>query len=116
MFADRVVPEEGLLTVEDVELEPAGLRGLPMHRAAHGLGMAVCAHCDGSGEGFRAEPKGCTCAFGLVLVAPMVQRRRGSVVIADEHWSTYNQRMYSSVEVPAVYEAVSGIERGRVVA
>ncbi|WP_217999962.1 hypothetical protein, partial [Nocardia veterana] len=39
----------------------------------------VCRHCRGTGEGFKAGPTGCTCAFGLVLVAPLIQRRRALI-------------------------------------
>lgn len=64
---------------------------------------AVCSHCHGTGEGFKAGPKGCTCAFGLALVAPALERRRNLVpgttmhVVDRGHWSEYNHRTYGVV-------------------
>ncbi|KZM73823.1 hypothetical protein [Nocardia terpenica] len=67
---------------------------------------AVCGHCHGTGEGFRSESKGCTCAFGLALVAPEIERRRnlpgtGLHQIDEGHWSSYNHITYG---VPVVRE------------
>ncbi|MEV0466223.1 hypothetical protein AB0I30_33860 [Nocardia tengchongensis] len=72
----------------------------------------VCSHCHGTGEGFKAEPKGCTCAFGLALVAPAIERRRelipGKAAVIDEgHWSQYNHRTYG-VTISAKVYAVTG--------
>ncbi|MEV6337196.1 hypothetical protein AB0M12_21055 [Nocardia vinacea] len=59
---------------------------------------AVCRQCDGTGLAFSG-PQGCTCAFGLIHIAPAVQRvlyttRRGEVVTEHGHWSSYNDRTY----------------------
>lgn len=63
----------------------------------------VCRHCHGTGEGFKAGPHGCTCAFGLVLVAPLIQRRRALIpgpnplyTVDEGHWSAYFHRKYAS--------------------
>lgn len=53
----------------------------------------VCSWCDGTGEAFKSgQHRGCDCAYGLVLVAPQIQRRRevvpGINVVDKGHWST----------------------------
>lgn len=58
----------------------------------------VCRQCDGTGLAFSG-PQGCTCAFGLVHVAPAVQRvlgvtAKGETVTEQGHWSSYNDRTY----------------------
>ncbi|KZM69670.1 hypothetical protein [Nocardia terpenica] len=71
--------------------------------ALHGISeWVVCAHCHGTGEGFRSESKGCTCAFGLALVAPDIERRRnlpgtGLHQIDYGHWSAYNHLAYGVI-------------------
>ncbi len=59
---------------------------------------AVCRQCDGTGLAFSG-PQGCSCAFGLIHIAPAVQRvlyvtRRGEVEMEHGHWSSYNDRTY----------------------
>lgn len=69
----------------------------------------------GNREGFKAGPTGCTCAFGLVLVAPQIQRRRhivGSFYVMDKgHWSAYNHATYAEPETVAAYERVDPAPR-----
>jgi hypothetical protein len=64
----------------------------------------VCRQCDGTGLAFSG-PQGCTCAFGLVHVAPAVRRvlgvsAKGVLVTEVGHWSGYNERTYYSFSHP----------------
>ncbi|MET9026241.1 hypothetical protein ABZW96_11540 [Nocardia sp. NPDC004168] len=66
----------------------------------------VCRQCDGTGLAFSG-PQGCTCAFGLIHVAPAVHRvlgvtGKGEVVTESGHWSSYNDRTYYEYTHPPV--------------
>ncbi len=86
---------------------------------------AVCRQCDGTGLAFSG-PQGCTCAFGLIHVAPAVSRllghsAKGEPVTEEGHWSSYNDRTYYAflhpAEGPKPIRAVAPVEgEGRVVA
>ncbi|MEU6832993.1 hypothetical protein ABZ894_30470 [Nocardia beijingensis] len=76
---------------------------------------AVCRLCDGTGLAFSG-PQGCTCAFGLIHVAPAVHRvlgvtGKGEVVTEQGHWSSYNDRTYYEFFHPAeLSKRVSPVE------
>ncbi|MCX4097301.1 hypothetical protein [Nocardia sp. alder85J] len=78
----------------------------------------TCRQCDGTGLAFSG-PQGCTCAFGLVHVAPVVRRRlrvsaKGVEVFEDGHWSGYNERTYYDfthrVQEPKRFRPVTPVE------